>query len=246
MGNRFDASANAVFIGEVIDCEIDSPDFGAKFVFVSDLPQEPEQPEIPEETPPTPTRPSHSGHHHSTPSVTPQKDETVKLCAGNAELDPDKPFVLAGYGDGQLHENDLITRAQFAVLLYRSLTDDSKAALAGSTSVFTDVPNDSWYHDAVSVFASVGVLNGCNGFLRPNDNLTYGQLIAILTRFVDAKTAPMPDVSYAEHWAYKNIMTAAAYGWIQDAASVQPDRIVTRGEVVELVNSIFERCADNA
>ena len=52
----------------------------------------------------------------------------------------------------------------------------------------------------------------------------------------------MPDVSYVEHWAYKNIMIAAAYGWIQDAASVQPDRIVTRREVVELVNSIFERC----
>ena len=246
MGNRFDASANAVFIGEVIDCEIDSPDFGAKFVFVSDLPQEPEQPEIPEETPPTPTRPSHSGHHHSTPNTTPKKNETLKLCAGSAELDPDKPFALAGYGDGQLHENDPITRAQFAVLLYRSLTDDSKAALAGSTSVFADIPDDSWYHDAVSVFASVGVLNGCNGFFRPNDNLTYGQLIAILTRFVDAKTAPMPDVPYAAHWAYKNIVTAAAYGWIQDAAPVQPDRIVTRGEVVELVNSIFERCADNA
>lgn len=71
---------------------------------------------------------------------------------------------------------------------------------------------------------------------------TYGQLIAILTRFVDAKTASMPDVSYAEHWAYKNIMTAAAYGWIQDAASVQPDRIVTRGEVVLLVNQIFSYC----
>lgn len=242
MGSRFDASTNAAFIGEVIDCEIDSPDFGAKFVFASDLPKEPEQPELPEETPPAPTRPSHSGHHHSTPNITPQKDETVKLYAGNTELDLDKPFVLTGYGDGQLHENDPITRAQFAVLLYRSLTDDSKDALAGSTSVFTDVSDDSWYYDAVSVFASVGVLNGCNGFFRPNDNLTYGQLIAILTRFVDAKTAPMPDVSYAEHWAHKNIMTAVAYGWIQDAASVQPDRIVTRGEVVELVNSIFERC----
>ena len=243
MGNRFDASTNAVFIGESIDCEIDSPDFGAKFVFASDLPQKPEQPEIPEETPPAPTRPSHSGHHHSTPSVTPQKDEkdgTVKLCAGNAELDPDKPFALAGYGDGQLHENAPITRAQFAVLLYRSLTDDSKTALAGSTSVFTDVSDDSWYHDAVSVFASVGVLNGCNGFFCPNDNLTYGQLTAILTRFVDAKTAPMPDVPYAAHWAYKNIVTAAAYGWIQDATSVQPDRIVTRGEVVLLVNQIFQ------
>lgn len=241
MGNRFDANSNAVFIGEVIDCEIDSPDFGAKFVFASDLPQEPSQPETPEETPPAPTRPSHSGHHHSTPNVTPQKEERVKLCAGNAELDPKKPFVLAGYGDGQLHENEPITRAQFAVLLYRSLTDSSKATLTGTVSVFSDVTNDSWYHDAVSAFASVSVLNGCNGLFCPNDNLTYGQFLAVLTRFVDAKAAPMPDVSYSEHWAYRNIMTAVAYGWIQDAAAVQPDRIITRSEVVSLVNQIFSQ-----
>ena len=241
MGNRFDANSNVVFIGEVIDCEIDSPDFGAKFVFASDLPQEPEQPETPEETPPAPTRPSHSGHHHSTPNVTPQKEERVKLCAGNAELDPKKPFVLAGYGDGQLHENEPITRAQFAVLLYRSLTDSSKAALTGAVSVFSDVANDSWYHDAVSAFASVSVLNGCNGLFCPNDNLTYGQFLAVLTRFVDAKTTSIPDVSYSEHWAYRNIMTAVAYGWIQDAASVQPDRIITRSEVVSLVNQIFSQ-----
>ena len=241
MGNRFDANSNAVFIGEVIDCEIDSPDFGAKFVFASDLPQEPSQPETPEETPPAPTRPSHSGHHHSTPNVTPQKEERVKLCAGNAELDPKKPFVLAGYGDGQLHENEPITRAQFAVLLYRSLTDSSKATLTGAVSVFSDVANDSWYHDAVSAFASVSVLNGCNGLFCPNDNLTYGQFLAVLTRFVDAKAAPMPDVSYSEHWAYRNIMTAVAYGWIQDAAAVQPDRIITRSEVVSLVNQILSQ-----
>lgn len=241
MGSRFDASTNAAFIGEVINCEIDSPDFGAKFVFASDLPKESEQPELPEETPPAPTRPSHSGHHHSVPSVTPQKDETVKLCASSAELDPDKPFALAGYGDGQLHENAPITRAQFAVLLYRSLTDSSKAALTGAVSVFSDVANDSWYHDAVSAFASVGVLNGCNGLFCPNDNLTYGQFLSVLTRFVDAKTTSIPDVSYSEHWAYRNNMTAVAYGWIQDAAAVQPDRIITRSEVVSLVNQIFSQ-----
>ena len=127
------------------------------------------------------------------------------------------------------------------MLLYRSLTDSSKAALTGAVSVFSDVANDSWYHDAVSAFASVGVLNGCNGLFCPNDNLTYGQFLAVLTRFVDAKTVPMPNVAYSEHWAYRNIMTAVAYGWIQDAASVQPDRIITRSEVVALVNQIFSQ-----
>ncbi len=113
-----------------------------------------------------------------------------------------------------------ITRAQFAMLLYRSLTDDSKTALAGSTSVFTDISDDSWYYDAVSVFASVGVLNVCNGFFRPNDNLTYGQLIAILTRFVDAKTAPLPDVSYAEHWVQKHYNCCCL--WLDSRRCIRP------------------------
>lgn len=39
-----------------------------------------------------------------------------------------------------------------------------------------------------------------------------------------------------------SIVTAVAYGWIDDASEIGPDRPVTRGEAVVWVNSIFEHC----
>ena len=46
---------------------------------------------------------------------------------------------------------------------------------------------------------------------------------------------------YTGHWAYSNIVTAVAYGWIDNATEIDPDRPITRGEAVEIVNSIFEK-----
>lgn len=169
--------------------------------------------------------------------------EKLVLSCGGAILDTSIPFVLLGYSDNQLHENDPITRAQMAVLLYRSLTAESKSALSESASVFADVESGAWYYDAVVVLSSAGVINGCDGLFYPNDNLTWGQLIALLTRFVKPKTVAIPNgVTYSEHWAYDNIVTAVAYGWIDDAETFDPNRIVTRAEAVDFVNSIFESC----
>ena len=47
---------------------------------------------------------------------------------------------------------------------------------------------------------------------------------------------------WGEHWDYNNIVTAVAYGWIDNAETINPDHTVTRGEAVEFVNSIFVSC----
>ena len=175
------------------------------------------------------------------PVIQPEEPIKLELSRGGVTLDTAIPLVLLGYGDGQLHENAPITSAQIVVLLYRSLTDGSKSYIA-DTNAFADVVNEAWYYDAVTVLSSAGVINGCNGLFLPNGTLTYGQLIAIFTRFVEPKKAPMSDsLSYTEHWAYGNIVTAVAYGWIDNAEEIEPDRPITRGEAVEIVNSIFEK-----
>lgn len=224
---------------------------------ITDTPDEPKEPE----STPAPSRPFFPIHiilslikqreeaERNAPPVEQEeeskKEETEKLelSHGGAILDTSIPLVLLGYGDGKPHENDPITRAQIAVLLYRSLTDESKTDLTASTNFFADVKNGEWYCDAVSALSSAGIINGCDGLFSPSDNLTWGQLIALLTRFVEPKTAIMPeDFAYHEHWAYNNIVTAVAYGWIDDAETIDPDQFVTRGEAVAFVNSIFEIC----
>jgi hypothetical protein len=92
----------------------------------------------------------------------------------------------------------------------------------------------------VNALASAGIIGGYNGLFHPADTLTLGQLVTLLTRFVDAKETIMPDdIAYQAHWAYSNIVTAAAYGWIDDVSEFDPDRPVTRGEAIEFINSIF-------
>ncbi len=293
MDNRFSPDSNTVFLGESLTGDVSMNQYGAKFIFTSDLPQvPPEKPENPsEQTPPTeppttpqepnapdtseppvipdipeppeppaipnesdkdvtipstpvkPTRPTIEKHPVIQQEEPPAKEEAPKLelSRGGATLDTTIPLVLLGYGDGQLHENDAITRAQIVVLLYRSLTSDSKSVIS-DTNPFADVANGTWYYDAVTVLSAAGIINGCDGLFRPNDILTYGQLIAILTRFVDPKEAPVSDgLPYTGHWAYSNIVTAVAYGWIDNATEIDPDRPITRGEAVEIVNSIFEK-----
>lgn len=264
--NPFDAENNAVFLGESLTGEISNNQFGAKFIFAADLPaKEPKEPEsstesapsteaesphesgIPSEPEPsdeseddTPYRPAHS----PTPPVV-QEEETqrLKLSFGGATLDTGNPIALYGYGDGELHEADPITKAQIAVLLYRGLDEESRDAISGNASAFADVEAGVWYYDAVSALASAGIVQGYDGLFCPNNNLTFGQLITLLTRFVEPKTTTMPDdLPYREHWAYDSIVTAAAYGWIKNPASIEPDRSVARGEVVEFINSIFASC----
>lgn len=258
--NPFNATENAVFLGEALTISIAEHNFGAKFIFAADLPQDdtpvtddtpitPTTPETPEEpdNAPTPIRPTRPIHIYR-PSIEQKQEqaeepEKLVLSYGGAMLDTSNPLILLGYNDNQLHENDPITRAQIAVLLYRSLTVESKAALSENTSIFADVESGAWYYDAVSALFSAGIINGCDGLFHPNDNLAWGQLVALLTRFVKPKTTAMPNgVTYSEHWAYDNIVTAVAYGWLDNAVSFDPNRIVTRAEAVDFVNSIFESC----
>lgn len=213
---------------------------------VSEPPEEPEhskdpEPDTSDEDTPAPSRP-HRPSHSDTPAIEITEPVKLVLSCGDAVLDPAIPLFLAGYGDGQAHENDPITRAQIAVLLYRSLTPESVAMLSSDYDTFSDVDRGTWYYDAVSALASAGIVSGYNGLFRPDDTLTSGELITMLTRFVEAKTAPMPWVSYQSHWSYPSIVTAASYGWIDDASEIDPDRPVVRGEAVAWVNSIFELC----
>lgn len=50
------------------------------------------------------------------------------------------------------------------------------------------------------------------------------------------------------HWAYNEISTAAAYGWVNGVGNGRfaPDRLITRGEAAAMVNRMLGRLADKA
>lgn len=203
----------------------------------------------PEPTPtPTPT-PDDSDNDDDTPPVSrpsrPSRPAASKpkptpaLVCGNAVIDLSRSVVLQGYGDGLLHLEDSLTRAQMATILYRLLDEKSIAEYEAAEAAFTDVPADMWCSRYISTIAKAGIVAGVgNGCFYPNDKLTWAQILTVLSRFTEPKACALQHIQY-DGWAVEAVQTAVALGWIEDSADFAPNAIISRGEFMQLVNGVL-------
>lgn len=154
---------------------------------------------------------------------------------------------MVGYETGLFGPEEQITRAQAAQAFYRLLLDKTE----DRPREFPDVPADAWYHEAVSVLAGKGIVNGTNeGTFQPERPITRAEFAAIAARFAKAsteKTVDFPDVS-ADAWYYQAVQTAVSYGWINGTSegTFQPDRSITRAEAATIINRMMARIADRS
>lgn len=217
----------------------------------SEQPSEPREP--PAKVPPSHT---HSSSHTrpskdsdtSEPNVSPEQPQetgqaSTVLSCGGATLDTSARAFLAGYGDGVIGEDDLITRAQIAQIIYRLLTDESREALQTTENSFDDVSADAWYNLAVSTIARAGIVIGCgDGGFHPEGYITRAQLITIMARFIAPVEQESSYVDVSGHWAENFIGTAEDAGWLAGSGALHPDEHITRREVVEFINHVFDLC----
>ena len=188
-----------------------------------------------DDTPPVsrPSRPSRPAASKPKPTPAPA------LVCGNAVLDTSRSVVLQGYGDGLLHLEDSLTRAQMATILYRLLDVKSIAASETAEAAFTDVPADMWCSRYVSTIAKAGIVAGVgNGSFYPNGKLTWAQILTVLSRFTEPKACALQHIQY-DGWAVEAVQTAVALGWIEDSADFDPNAIISRGDFMELVNGVL-------
>ncbi len=171
----------------------------------------------------------------------PQPEPAPTLICNGAVIDTSRSVVLLGYGDGSLHENDPLTRAQLATIVYRLLDDDSIAMYdTDGAAQFMDVTPDAWYYRYVQTINRAGIVLGVGeGNYAPNGLVTWAQTITILSRFVEAQDYELQHIHY-DGWAVDAVQTAVALGWIEDSAEFNPDAIISRGQLVDLVNSVLE------
>jgi hypothetical protein len=156
---------------------------------------------------------------------------------------------LTGYADGTVHPNGQITRAEVATILYRLLTDASRAAFGTSENSFSDVPADEWFNIAISTLAKANVLTGYpDGTFLPNAPITRAELATVLTRLsvlveLNKEITPVAFNDVADHWAIAFIRTAANNGWINgyNDGSFRPDFSVSRAEAVTMLNRMLDR-----
>ena len=170
----------------------------------------------------------------------PQPEPAPTLICNGAVIDTSRSVVLWGYGDGLLHEDDPLTRAQLATIVYRLLDDDSIAMYdTDGAAQFKDVAPDAWCYRYVQTINRAGIVLGVGeSNYAPNGLVTWAQTITILSRFVEQQDYELQHIQY-DGWALDAVQTAVALGWITDHVAFNPDAIISRGELVQLVNSVL-------
>ena len=94
--------------------------------------------------------------------------------------------IVKGKGNGVYGAEDKISRAEFAMMLFRIATGYTKDSLTKEYieyAKFSDVPTNEWYAGAVGYAASEGLLKGYgNNTYGPNDPVTRNQVVIGLAR----------------------------------------------------------------
>lgn len=159
------------------------------------------------------------------------------------KTDAHEPFMI-GTDTGDFEPKSPVTRAQTAQIFYRLL----QSTETEKTVRFDDVDASAWYATAVNTLAALSVLKGTGeGSFEPTRAITRAEFAAICARFSNgaAGTVRFADVP-TDHWAYDDIATAAAYGWIvgDDRGNFNPDAEITRTEAAAIVNRMLDRLGD--
>ena len=167
--------------------------------------------------------------------------------APDITLRSDHLAFMNGYGNGYFGPNDTLTRAHVFVILYNLLEDQSRG---GGAFDYTDVTGSNWYTEPVAVLASRGLLDGQGGALRPKEEMTRGELVALLVKItgVDEDAAcSFSDVPETDP-IYPVVATAAEKGWINGFGdgTFRPEAGLTRAQAAAIFNRMLGRSADPA
>lgn len=213
---------------------------------------EPEPEPEPEPTPtPTPTpnpKPSHSSSRRPQkvePEPEPVEEVPVEpeypsLACGKAELEGENVVYLIDALKRFTPAQERLTRGRAAALLYGLMTADSQAECEKIAVDYYDDLYGSPYQKAVSVLTGAGVFHGqADGLFLPDSIMSYGQLLTVLTRFVEPKEGYVGSFNVLDHWAAPAAVTAASYGWIEDVP-IDLNAPATYGAFVNLLIKIYD------
>ncbi len=93
--------------------------------------------------------------------------------------------VIQGDPNGDLRENDLVKRSEFAKMAVLLSEYKNKLSLNSKISVFTDCTASHWAAPYVRVAAENGIIEGySNGLFGPDDYISYAQAVTIALRLL--------------------------------------------------------------
>jgi len=113
------------------------------------------------------------------PFVNPYTDVAEDAWYYDYVMEASQKGLVNGFNDGTFKPEANLTRAQFAVMLYRLLGSPSAEGLENP---YSDLEAD-WYKDAILYMTKIGVVNGTgHGKFSPQNNITREQMVTMLHR----------------------------------------------------------------
>ena len=154
---------------------------------------------------------------------------------------------LLNGSDGKILPKGLLTRAQMATMVNRAFASSAKASLTG----FTDMLPGVWHYDEMAKSVRMGVFQGANGKLSPNDPITREQAFAVLARafgLADGKASSLDkfsDGAQVSSWARGAVAALVEQGYVTGAdGALNPQSYITRAEFAQVMDALVAAYAD--
>ena len=189
----------------------------------------------------------------SRPSQNPNENKTRGDKPGGVDGDGKPYYLISGVHvdknfkeDGYMYgfkqfvfgAEEYLTRAQFAAIMDRVFVFDNQK----TTKSFEDT-RGHWAEDHINRLASNGIILGVSDVeFRPNDALTRGHVLLMLTRVLDtadySKVAKWDSVkSYHASETVSRLLNSGIYDSMDRNYDINAR--ITRGEMVHLMNNII-------
>jgi len=137
--------------------------------------------------------------------------------------------ILRGYSDGSLKLDNSIVRAEVAALAVRILGYED-VEVVGESKIFADVPTSHWAHGVIGNANKLNLVQGYPGdTFRPAGNITYGEIVTIMVNALGRQE------NLTGKWPENYLERAKSIGIIPGNSSVDPSKVVTRGEVALII-----------
>lgn len=137
--------------------------------------------------------------------------------------------ILKGYADGSLKLDQPIVRSEVATIMVRIRGYENKdIALEGKE--FTDVSTKFWAYKNIQNAFKLNLISGYpDATFKPENFITYAEVVTIMVNTLGYK-----DVMTGE-WPTNYLEKAKAIGVIPKTSTVDPNKVITRGEMSLIV-----------
>lgn len=154
---------------------------------------------------------------------------------------------LLNGSDGKILPKGLLTRAQMATMVNRAFASSAKASLTS----FTDMVPGVWHYDEMAKSVQMGVFQGADGKLSPDDPITREQAFAVLARafgLADGSAAALnkfSDGTQVSSWARGAVAALVEQGYVSGAdGALNPQSYITRAEFAQVMDALVAAYGD--